>query len=77
MRETMTTWKPIDTAPLDGTRVLLAMSPQLSCDAVQIGYAADTALWGLCWRFDGEYTVEAPAGATHWMPLPDPPTRNE
>ena len=73
----MTEWQPIETAPLDGTRVLLAMNPRLNYETVQIGYAVGTALWGLCWRFDGEYTVEAPAGATHWMPLPGPPARNE
>ena len=74
----MTKWQPIETAPLDGTRVLLAMHPDLtSVDRIQIGYAAETALWGLCWRFDGEYTVEAPAGATHWMPLPEHPTRGD
>lgn len=70
----MTDWQSIKTAPLDGTRILLAMHPDLACDKVQIGYAAETALWGLCWRFDGEHTVEAPAGATHWMPLPEPPS---
>jgi hypothetical protein len=73
----MTNWQPISTAPLDGTRILLAMHPDLGCDSVQIGYAVGTALWGLCWRFDGEYTVEAPAGATHWMPLPEPPQAGE
>jgi hypothetical protein len=73
----MTKWQPIETAPLDGTRILLAMHPDLSVDRVQIGYAAETALWGLCWRFDGEYTVEAPAGATHWMSLPEHPTRGD
>jgi hypothetical protein len=73
----MTDWQPIDTAPLDGTRILLAMQPELSCSTVQIGYADETSMWGLCWRFDGEYTVEAPMGATHWMPLPEPPERRE
>ena len=70
----MSDWQPIETAPLDGTRILLAMHPDLACCKVQIGYATKTSLWGLCWRFDGEYTVEAPAGATHWMPLPEPPS---
>lgn len=77
------TWQPIETAPKDGTRVLI------SCDHGEfIAYWSDNASLERCHRgpawqiFDCEdcwysWAVEEP---THWMPLPKSPevaTRSE
>jgi len=66
-------WQPIETAPLDGTKMLLCMLPEVGFGVV-IGYYRDSPLWGPVWDWDDGHTVEAPAGATHWMPVPEPPT---
>jgi hypothetical protein len=76
----MTEWQPIETAPKDGTEILLFTTYLAdeyydeTFSTVQIG----------SWDF-GHDTVEAiwrrPAGwacvkigePTHWMPLPEPP----
>ena len=64
-------WQPIETAPKDGTEILLF------CD----GPFKDI---GLCyWRDDHVMTgwtwgLEQPFNfATHWMPLPAPPSNAE
>lgn len=63
----MSEWQPIDTAPRDGTEILI-------CDAVTTytPYRAYPALWEpeYGWRdpdWDGGYDP------THWMPMPPPP----
>lgn len=70
-------WQPIETAPKDGTKVLLTN-----------GSWVETARWANCderfegenWQWllvdceDGYYNVTAePNEPTHWMPLPEPP----
>ena len=73
-----TEWQPIETAPTDGTRILLAR-----CGKTETG--ADLGVWWACagwwsdkWKvwFDG---VE-PSGLhkpTHWMHLPEAPSANQ
>ncbi len=67
----MSTWQPIDTAPKDGTWVLLtgghAAEPTGPC---VVGFW-DRDDWAYA-HWDGSwYSIyEAP---THWMPLPEPP----
>lgn len=60
------TWQPIETAPRDGTMVLLW---HRNADGA-------TAGWMLGW-FDQFHEWENMCGGllepTHWMPLPDPP----
>ncbi len=54
-------WKPMDTAPQDGTELLLYQEDA----GIQVswwGLDADTGSNGW-YRFD----------PTHWMPLPEPP----
>ena len=61
------TWQPIETAPRDGTKVLLW------CDkdhTVAVGWTVD----------DGEFAYWDSNSVdgwsyTHWMPLPDPPQK--
>lgn len=72
-------WQPIDTAPRDGTPVLL-YCPELEVDKYVVG------------RYDNEVKHEGPYGrfcwttldmdesiaercVSHWMPLPKPPTK--
>ena len=57
-------WKPIETAPKDGTHVLVMTKDRI----VQIAYCGDGEFW---WRaFEHGQIYPQP---THWMPLPDPP----
>ena len=65
----MTEWQPIETAPKDGTRILL------------YGYECETQ-WNVCYwvteeeqGYTGWYGWDWPAYEvpSHWMPLPEPP----
>lgn len=59
-------WKPIETAPKDGTEILLY---EPGPAYVQMGY----------WVRDGWLMVDAQCGGessatpTHWLPIPEPP----
>lgn len=62
-------WEPIETAPKDGTRVLVNIAPCNFGD--DYGY-----VWAMKWC--GEYQMWSMPGisgftATHWMPLPGQP----
>lgn len=71
---TLTLWEPIETAPKDGRRILMANN-----DEASQGY------WdreveeegGQCWRFDGPDMERFEPVPTHWMRLPDPPIASE
>ena len=58
--EPVVTWQPIDTAPADGSRILISDRTQ-----VYLGYWTGSrwAIWG------GDGVIMWP---THWMPLPEP-----
>ena len=67
-------WRPIRTAPKDGTRLLLGGD-----NWVNIGYFSTVCnRWIASECFPGEseemYTLDDP---THWMPLPEPPSGGE
>jgi hypothetical protein len=66
-------WQPIETAPKDGTSVLLADN-----DEIQICQWSERNVFGVrewCYghcegEYNSRYTFDCP---THWMPLPEPP----
>lgn len=65
-------WRPIDTAPKDGTRVLLSEGAD-----VDIGAWADWGGKAACWETDVD-AVKWDQRRRHfepayWMPLPSPP----
>jgi hypothetical protein len=59
----MSTWQTMESAPRDGTDVL-----------IWDGHRVQLASWDAGWWVLVEYTIE---GATHWMPLPAPPLPGE
>jgi hypothetical protein len=61
-------WQPIDTAPKDGTVVLIHYGTNASP-----GYSGThIAHWDECWWSDWGMRLQD-TGLTHWMPLPSPP----
>lgn len=67
------TWQPIESAPKDGTVILLYWPP--------VAYAKKTwgtirmGAWnGSAWKLEmaGHFRVDC----THWQPLPDPPVQS-
>ena len=63
----MSEWKPIETAPKDGTPVLVAWSG-LSFHPVVAHY--EGCLWG---TLSAGFGFEPLCAPTHWMPLPPSP----
>lgn len=70
----MSEWQPIETAPKDGTPVLLyepSEDPTVHVAEWGIGD------WHLC-DFDPGYDlVQRAVNPTHWMPLPEPPNHED
>ncbi len=84
----MSKWKPIETAPLDGTAILVMRDiwpgtksgRAEECDATNTYVVAwwqnenaDSGAW-TCYM-DMILDPECPIVPTHWMPLPWPPER--
>ena len=81
----MTQWQPIETAPRDGTRIILAKIIPADEDR-------EAGVWWVCGgRWQTEHILSGTGGKirrqaqwtdgvdnlgepTHWMPLPEPPT---
>jgi hypothetical protein len=66
------TWQPIETAPKDGTVVIVRGF--YDADGKLFMKAAAAAQYGKRWMMDNHgygYTVSC--YPTHWMPLPNPP----
>lgn len=64
-------WQPIETAPKDGTNILIAYRDGYFGDMVvtKAAWDEDKEKWDKL--FSNEYIKDIP---THWMPLPKPPT---
>ena len=70
----MSDWQPIETAPKDGTEVLLAIP------TYGVGPTFEFAVGGFfngAWFGEEDDAYDADEAAyqdpTHWMPLPEPP----
>lgn len=59
-------WRPIETAPKDGTRVLLGRFDQSARDTA-VGFWSGRGTWD-----DGDFADDM-GEFTHWQPLPEPP----
>lgn len=60
-------WQPIETAPMDGTHLLLVTGGYAK---VRIGW-----FYANSWHWDGDYNgVSYGKRPTHWMQIPTPPT---
>lgn len=68
-------WRPIETAPKDGTRIITCCMSPSEYTTVKAGFMAINGFdEGLAsWPLHNK--VHFPA--THWMPLPQPPTTEE
>jgi hypothetical protein len=66
-------WQPIDTAPRDGTKLLLLCAEPMDEPTYVVG------LWIVdSWHSDWDRTMIGPElEVTHWMPLPDSQVRRK
>ena len=72
-RQCATVWQPIETAPMDGTEVIL-FYPHVANGFVTAGYfIAATDNFNSHWYADQVNGGASPP--THWMPLPHSPQR--
>lgn len=69
----MNDWKPIETAPKDGTPVDLWVLGDRTADCT---WNKTRKRWEHWWGLDGGMGRSAVDGEpTHWMPLPEPPMK--
>lgn len=79
----MSDWQPIETAPKDEGDPILLWYDWRPFDGTE-SYGIDICSWSnkhQCFMAEspgaGHSCGRAPAGYTHWMPLPDPPDQGE
>jgi hypothetical protein len=64
----MSDWQPIETAPKDGTNVLVLWR----YGGCSVLFCRHDGFWD-----DGDFNSSIPeSDLTHWMPLPPPPTNS-
>lgn len=68
----MSEWQPIETAPRDGTNILVWWSAEFHCPVVA-HYADKYENSGIGWKITGWGNVISRSSPTHWMHLPQPP----
>ncbi len=78
----MTQWMPIETAPKDGTRVLLATANEVTSGwwmpfGYEFGRNADPGGWTDGGVADWGMQHSSELFPSHWMPLPEPPKGEE
>lgn len=68
----MNTWEPIETAPKDGTEIILGFAHEANIGPVALPRVRS----GKWLQTHGEWSIAYLRGnpPTHWMPLPKPPT---
>lgn len=74
-------WKPIETAPKDGTPILVWVGDRLheaiwDADAYDPATGDFSGLWMARWTEIDSYGVSI-EGVTHWMPLPERPGKDD
>lgn len=85
-RDEATAWRPIETAPMDSTVVMLYGDGRVTCGSWiaeqditvsdHVGCYPSGETTPAYWQsHDGGFTEEHPP--THWMPLPQPPREKE
>lgn len=85
-RDEATSWRPIETAPMDGTVVMLYGDGRVTCGSWiaeqditvsdHVGCYPSGETTPAYWQsHDGGFTEEHPP--THWMPLPQPPREKD
>ena len=70
------TWQPIDTAPKDGTDILVLLHPQIAERSgyhMEICHYEKRPLLGETWTAQNDGFSTDLDGATHWMALPETP----
>ena len=68
----MSGWQPIETAPKDGTYILLHNDRLLGPPYIA-QWCAEYPDFGECWLGPADISLHNPIFFTHWMPLPEPP----
>ena len=69
----MTEWRPIETAPRDGSGMMILGKSGVVLSPCQweTGEISEDGFW-LWWQAEPEWLTEV-KDPTHWMPLPEPP----
>jgi hypothetical protein len=65
-------WQPIETAPKDGTPVLVCLECEFGGSLLHVGKWSTTMNGRPLGMIGGHMAFDLPP-ATHWMPLPAPP----
>ena len=73
----MTDWQPIETAPKDGSKIILYRDSDVFalCSWGGEEISENGAFW-IWWVPEPEWIAEI-KNPTHWIPLPAPPKGNE
>lgn len=67
------TWQPIETAPKDGTEILVARAGYgMAVVSFRDGEWCNAGEW--CFAGDVGWGGSMDVEPTHWMPLPEPPS---
>jgi hypothetical protein len=67
-------WQPIETAPKDGTQLLVCVLYEVDGDVFSERWV--DSFWDGKWLWFPKI-ISAPLPPTHWTPLPPPPTVGE
>jgi hypothetical protein len=66
-------WKPIETAPMDNTFIILAGKDEDGVWTVDMGHWETYSLWDGDEEMTPEWSWSENTAPTHWMHFPDPP----
>jgi hypothetical protein len=70
----MSEWQPIDTAPKDGSNVLVCIAGLTGSQGEAFWYQGDEYASGwITWDGANHTRTFYTTPPTHWMPLPEPP----